>query len=103
MHAIAQEVESSIVEQESYTRKWWKKSTDAMAYICNGLVRPANDHKFGSLLMLAVTAGGISAGNVGRDKGAFLLPPAVVNSLKATSSDGPSISSQQAGSALELC
>ena len=39
MPAIAQEMESSIVEQESYTRKWWKKSTDTMAHICNSLVR----------------------------------------------------------------
>jgi hypothetical protein len=30
MPAIAQEMESSIVEQESYTRKQWKKSTVAM-------------------------------------------------------------------------
>jgi hypothetical protein len=39
------------------------------------LLRQPNDHNFGSLIMLAVTAG--AAGQVDCDEGSFLLPAGV--------------------------
>jgi hypothetical protein len=44
--------------------------------------RQPDDHNFGSFLMLAVTSRRVSAGGMGRAKGAFLLPSGVGDPLK---------------------
>ena len=44
--------------------------------------RQPDDHHFWSLIMLAVTAGGLSAGRLGGHKGSLFLPPRGSNPLK---------------------
>jgi hypothetical protein len=46
--------------------------------------RQPNDHDFGSLIILAVTAGAFLLATWGRHRGIVLLPPGVSSPLKAT-------------------
>jgi hypothetical protein len=52
------------------------------------LRRKPNDHNFGLLIMLAVTAGAFLLSDMGRHKGTLLLSSGVANPLKAEGSDG---------------